>query len=184
MYSTSKSCTDRLLPPLLKAQAEMKNPELDCKVAYDRTEFRYASLGACLNAVKEPLNKNGLVLCQTFTNLEDGVRVTTTIIHAESGQTLAASIVIPVKVMTPQNLGSACTYGKRYTLCALCGIVGDDDEDGAQLLAPERVAEVCAMFATVDQTKGEKFWKSLPPEEKRDPVIAAAKEQFKARVTG
>lgn len=32
---------------------------------------------------------------------------------------------------TPQSLGSAITYGRRYLLCSMTGIAPDDDDDGA-----------------------------------------------------
>ena len=32
---------------------------------------------------------------------------------------------------TPQSLGSAITYGRRYLLCAMTGIAPDEDDDGA-----------------------------------------------------
>ena len=32
----------------------------------------------------------------------------------------------------PQQIGSALTYGRRYTLCAVTGIAPDEDDDGHQ----------------------------------------------------
>ncbi len=39
---------------------------------------------------------------------------------------------------TPQEVGSAATYARRYTLAALVGIVIDDDDDGAKASAPAK----------------------------------------------
>ena len=36
---------------------------------------------------------------------------------------------------TPQAIGSAITYGRRYSLCAVTGIAPDDDDDGAAAMA-------------------------------------------------
>jgi len=38
--------------------------------------------------------------------------------------------VIPLQHNNPQGLGSAITYGRRYTTETLFGITGEDDDDG------------------------------------------------------
>ena len=58
--------------------------------------------------------------------------LTTSLIHAVSGQTLDATWPVGAYAkLTPQQMGSALTYGKRYTLFSLVGIAGaDEDDDG------------------------------------------------------
>lgn len=42
---------------------------------------------------------------------------------------------------TPQGMGSAYTYGRRYGLAALLGIVADEDDDGNAASAPAKAPE-------------------------------------------
>ena len=52
------------------------------------------------------------------------------LVHAESGQFLASLAGIPLSKHDPQAMGSAITYGRRYSLSAMLGIVTEDDDDG------------------------------------------------------
>ena len=127
----TSEATDKIIPALIKAQKSITNPELKSKVDYNgkngrKTEFRYADLAACLAAVKRPLLDNDITLFQDFARNEGGIAVTTTLCHS-SGQWVASSpLPMPVNAADPQGVGSAFTYGKRYTLTALLGIVGED----------------------------------------------------------
>lgn len=52
----------------------------------------------------------------------------TRLIHAESGQWISSMAVIPLPKNDPQGMGSAITYARRYSLCAMLGIVTEDDD--------------------------------------------------------
>lgn len=110
---------------LLAAQAEMPNPALDSVAQVGSRHYKYASLGAVLAAVKPALNKHGIVLLQYL-----------------QGETLSTGIVwkgfkeiLDVRRVdlsgTSQQQGSAETYAKRYALCTVFCIVGEEDDDGA-----------------------------------------------------
>ena len=128
----SESITD-LAGALAKAQAEIRNPAFDSTNPHFKN--RYASLASHVDAVRAALPKFGLSVVQ-FVETPDAQRVTVTtrILHA-SGQWIE-SCVGCASGGKVQELGSAVTYLRRYALAAICGIVGEDDDDGER----ERVA--------------------------------------------
>lgn len=119
---------DQIIPALLKVQATMKqavrskvNPHLKNK---------YATLGDVWDACREELTVNSLALVQTGDGGDDsGTHLVTTLYHT-SGQWISSRLCIPLDKNNAQGLGSAITYGRRYGLAALLGIVNDEDDDG------------------------------------------------------
>lgn len=92
---------------------------------------RYADLSACVEAVIEGLNDNGIMLMQPCHESESGVTVETLFIH-ESGETMSAGkLHVPSAKNDPQGYGSALTYARRYSLMAACGIAPEDDDGNA-----------------------------------------------------
>lgn len=92
---------------------------------------KYAALDACVEAVLDALNENGIMLMQQTHLCEDGVIVETTFIH-ESGEVMSGGkLHVPAAKSDPQGYGSALTYARRYSLQAACGIAPEDD-DGNQ----------------------------------------------------
>lgn len=92
---------------------------------------KYADLAACVEAVIEALNENGIALIQPTHECESGVLVETLFIH-ESGETLSAGkLHVPAQKNDPQGYGSALTYARRYSLMAACGIAPEDDDGNA-----------------------------------------------------
>jgi len=92
---------------------------------------KYADLAACVEAVIEGLNSNGIALIQKQHPHEGGVAVETIFVH-ESGETLSAGVLtVPAAKQDPQGYGSALTYARRYSLMAACGIAPEDDDGNA-----------------------------------------------------
>lgn len=116
-----------LAAALAKAQGQMKaaaksslNPHFKSK---------YANLAAIWEAAREALSSNGLAVMQRVSSVPDGVLITTQLVHS-SGEWVRDRCVWPVAQKTPQGMGSAITYGKRYALAALVGVAADEDDDG------------------------------------------------------
>lgn len=111
---------------LAKAQGEMKNAPLNKVNPHFRC--KYADLAAIRDATIPALSKNGLAIIQ-FTTLDDDGRMKlhTRLSHS-SGEWVES--VYPLPVDKPQVMGSAITYGKRYSWSAMCGISADEDDDG------------------------------------------------------
>lgn len=89
---------------------------------------KYADLSACVEAVIDALNSNGVALVQATEPSERGVRVKTVFLH-ESGELLECGwLEVPAAKQDPQGYGSALTYARRYSLMTACGIAPEDDD--------------------------------------------------------
>lgn len=86
--------------------------------------FSYAPLDTILEAVRQPLADNGLVVVQ----LLDDDDLVTSLLH-ESGAVLSGRVSLP-RTDDIQGFGSAITYLRRYAIQALLGIAAEDDDDG------------------------------------------------------
>lgn len=92
---------------------------------------RYADLAACVEAVIDALNANGIALVQRTHDCDNGVAVETLLVH-ESGESISGGILhVPASKQDPQGYGSALTYARRYSLMAACGIAPEDDDANA-----------------------------------------------------
>jgi ERF superfamily len=97
---------------------------------------RYADLSACVEAVVDSLNENGIMLMQPTHECDHGVTVETLFIH-ESGETFSAGrLHVPASKQDPQGYGSALTYARRYSLMSACGIAPEDDDGNAASKKP------------------------------------------------
>ena len=89
---------------------------------------KYADLAACVNAVIDALNANGIALIQKTHESDNGVIVETVFVH-ESGETMdCGRLHVPADKQNPQGYGAALTYARRYSLMASCGIAPEDDD--------------------------------------------------------
>ena len=90
---------------------------------------KYADLSACVEAVIDALNDNGIYLLQKNYDCPDGVMVETVFVH-ESGEMMECGIVhFPASKKDSQGYASALTYARRYSLMASCGIAPEDDDN-------------------------------------------------------
>lgn len=99
---------------------------------------KYADLSACIEAVIDALNDNGIFLLQKNYDCSNGIMCETVFVH-ESGEMLECGIVhFPAVKQDPQGYASALTYARRYSLMAACGIAPEDDDGnmGSRKLAP------------------------------------------------
>jgi hypothetical protein len=87
---------------------------------------KYADLNAILSTVEPVLLENGLLLIQPI----QGNSVCTQIVDIDSGAMLESCMDLPQGI-TPQQMGSAITYYRRYTLQSALSLQAVDD-DGQQ----------------------------------------------------
>lgn len=99
---------------------------------------RYADLAACVEAVIEGLNSNGIYLMQRTHESETGVTVETILIHESGEEVSAGKLHVPASKQDPQGYGSALTYARRYSLMAACGIAPEDDDGNAGTAAKQK----------------------------------------------
>jgi len=110
-----------LAAALAAAQGMMENAIMNRTNPHFKS--RYADLAAIFDAARKPLSANGLAVVQT---IGDGV-LHTRLLHT-SGQWIASEHPLPM-AGRPQEIGSALTYARRYSLSALIGIAADEDDD-------------------------------------------------------
>ncbi|EJW14416.1 ERF family protein [Paenibacillus alvei] len=131
----SESITN-LAAALVKFQKEVVSPKNNANNPYFSS--KYAPLHEVINVIREPLAKYGLSYIQSTSTDEQNVTVTTLLMH-ESGEFVESEpLSLPGlqvlkgggKDFTPQGIGSAITYGRRYSLTAILGIASEDDTDG------------------------------------------------------
>jgi len=124
---------------LAGALCEVQKTELFALTSKKNPFFKskYADLSSVWDAIRAPLTSNGLAITQTMeSNNMDGVTIETTLMHA-SGEYISGSLYIKPEKNTPQGLGSAITYGRRYALMAIIGVSPEDD-DGEHAMERKR----------------------------------------------
>jgi len=125
---------NKVAAALVKAQKEF-GPALKSSTN-PHFKSRYADLAACVEAVVDALNNNGIALTQRVSPCDDGVIVETVFIH-ESGEVInCGQLHVPAAKQDPQGYGSALTYARRYSLMAACGIAPEDDDANAASRRP------------------------------------------------
>lgn len=119
-----------LYKAILAAQAKI--PTVRKNGQNPHFKSKYATLDEIWETVQKPLNDAGIiVVCDVYTH--NGERLLTTrAIHAATGEEIACTFPIMAAGTSPQAIGSAMTYARRYTLTALLEIVTGDgvDDDG------------------------------------------------------
>jgi hypothetical protein len=92
---------------------------------------KYASLANILDTIQKPLSECGLAISQ----FPDANALTTIILHADSGEWMESSYVMPVaKQNDPQAMGSAITYARRQSIGSILNLNIDDDDDGEKAM--------------------------------------------------
>ena len=133
---------------------------------------RYADLAACVEAVMDGLNANGIALLQHLSECNDGVIVETVFLH-ESGEVLnCGKLHIPATKHDAQGFGSALTYARRYSLMAACGIAPEDDD--GNLAAKKTVV------SNVNPTEVDKFIENMKRSQTEEALIASYKIAYQA----
>jgi hypothetical protein len=117
-----------LATALCAAQAEIKIAAKDAVNPHFRS--KYADLAGVWEACRKALHKHGLSVSQFAEPGNEGHLLLTTLLLHKSGQYLGGTALIPLVKSDPQAYGSALTYGRRYGLAALVGVVADEDDDG------------------------------------------------------
>lgn len=121
-------CIQDLAAALVKAHAEINGVVKSATNPYFKS--KYATLESVVDAVKPALLKQGIVVVQGLQDAENGVAVETMLLHT-SGQWISSTLRLPAAKEDAQGYGSACTYGRRYGLMAICGVPAEDDDGNA-----------------------------------------------------
>lgn len=115
-----------LATALAKAQAEMKNAHLNKVNPHFKS--KYADLSGIRDTVVPVLTKHGIAVTQT-THVEAGWLVLDTALRMEDEAIVGNFPIAELGRLTPQQIGSATTYARRYALAAIACISADEDDD-------------------------------------------------------
>jgi hypothetical protein len=181
-----------LAAALAKAQAELVNPEksLTATIRTGRPgeaerSFRYAPLASGLDIVRKTLGQHEIATLQT-TEIDRPagmVNLTTMLAHA-SGEWIASDWpVCPIGDMaSPQRMGTALTYARRYALFTLVGIAGEDDLDAPDLCVAGSSSAVMPPARNPANGRGNAFGKVTPPALLGATLSASLREMLLAEI--
>lgn len=167
-----------LYAKLLLFQQQIHGIKKDAKNPHFKSN--YASLPQILSEVKPLLSELGLILLQP---IADG-KVETTIIDSETGDKITSDFILPSNG-TPQQIGSAITYYRRYLLAGMLSLEIEDDDANtaskpAQQTAGRSNAKERLEACTTLEDLG-KVYTALTSEEKAAHI--ALKDALKAKLT-
>jgi hypothetical protein len=131
---------NELASALALAQGEMRCAEKDSSNPHFKSS--YASLDSVIDAIREPLSKNGLSIVQ-ITDYVDGNEFLITRLMHKSGQFIESKMFLNPTIK-PQERGSLLTYYRRYQLSAMCSITQGADKDDDGNLASQQAAKPAA----------------------------------------
>lgn len=151
-----------LIEALVGAQTELKNV-LTTKTN-PHFKSRYADLASVRDAVTPILTKYGLAVAQLGDIVNGAFILRTRLMHV-SGQCLESIYPLPTLLDTPQKMGSAVTYARRYSLAAILGIASEEDDDAEAIeRTNRRSAHADAMIQEIRNCKAaaalETWWSS------------------------
>jgi hypothetical protein len=90
--------------------------------------YNYADLSDVVETTREVLVNHGLAVTQPIVSMNGTTVLATRLIHT-SGEWIESTYPL-TRHDSPQEMGSAITYARRYALCSVLGIVAEEDDDG------------------------------------------------------
>ncbi len=138
--ATSSDSIKEISGALAKAQAEFQTPKRTKEAMVTATrKYKYADLQDVYDSVREPLAKNGLAITHLTQEFAGQVELVTMLVH-ESGEFFRSIYPVKARAERPQEMGSAMTYARRYTVSALLGIASEEDDDAQSAQEASREA--------------------------------------------
>lgn len=135
--------------------------------ARGKYEYRFATLDEINEATQPALQKHGLAIVQRLSSPDGATVGVQTIILFGAEQLDCGTLVMPTGG-TPQSVGSAVTYARRYGVTAALMIATEEDDDAqtaqaATAKAQERPAtspapRPSAGGATISEARQKRLW--------------------------
>lgn len=135
---------------------------------------KFANLAGVMDALQPLLSKNRLAVVQMPVSNSGACSLQTRIIHEDKSE-VSSTITIPLqRANDPQAYGAAMTYGRRYALLCMFGMVTEDDDAASASTSLEKILrELCSAtdMNELSQTKARhtesgllgtnKFWSKI-----------------------
>lgn len=159
-----------VIKAIIKIQSEMRALKKNAK----GHNSNYLDLAGLMDELRPRLSENNLAIIQTpMSNISSGgCTIETRIVH-EDGDEVSGTITVPMaRNNDPQSFGAAMTYGRRYALMAMFGLVTEDDDAKSASMDLEKLLREMGTQMTVDDLykkreehltwlKESKFWNSV-----------------------
>ncbi len=127
-----------LAEALAALQAEMPPVPKSKRADTGKFGYTYAGLDDIAPLLYPLLGKHGLSFCARPTLNTEGAFVLHYELLHSSGELRDGQYPLPDPVhSTPQQVGSAITYARRYTVSAVTGLVSDEDDDAQASSKPK-----------------------------------------------
>jgi hypothetical protein len=97
---------------------------------------KYADLADLVQAVRQPLNANGLTYFHQIVTVEGARMMRTLLVHGETESRIECDVELIVAKHDMQGMKSATTYAKRIGLESVTGVAPDDDDGNAAAKSP------------------------------------------------
>lgn len=164
-----------LAAALAQFQAEMRAVKRGANNPFFKSKF--ADLASIVEAIREPLSKNGLA----YSQFPCGSSGLTTILMHSSGEWIEETHIMAPVDQKPQSVGSALTYNRRYSLGAVLGIATEEDDDGKQaskgkLKADD--AQFANLMKVLEKSDAKALKEFMDKMQKSDKYSAEQKELF------
>jgi hypothetical protein len=174
LFSNRSVSIAQLAKALASAQGEMEHASKDSTNPHFKS--KYADLASIREACK-PLSKVGIAILQPVRATGTAVTVTTMLVHS-SGEWIAEDLTMTAGQNTPQAIGSAITYGRRYGLAAMVGIAPEDDDGQAASKPAERETKAADPVPTMPANFGQTWATLLKQADHGLPAMQAAWRQL------
>lgn len=135
----TSTAINEIFTSLAKFQSEMKGADKGGTNPHFKS--KYSTFEDAWNAIRPYLGSNGLSILQEVVTKETSVAVITLVAHSGGQWIEFGPLEIPFAKRDAHAIGSACSYAKRYALCAAIGIVAgtEEDDDGNAAVVPQSV---------------------------------------------
>jgi len=129
----------KIAKALAKAQTELKGAKKNKASSYFKNH-EYSDIFEVIDATQDTLGKNGIATTQgSWTCIKSaGFYVWTQLTH-DSGEWMRNAVRLSLGKADNHCIGTAMTYGRRYTLAAMVGI-GQLDDDAESTVEPPKKA--------------------------------------------
>lgn len=144
---------DQISKSMSLAQGEMKPASKSTVNPFFKS--KYSTLAQVWEVIREPLSKNGLCVFQDLLTTDHGISVITRVCHVSGQWIQFGPLEVPLTKKDAQGVGSASSYGKRYSLCTAIGCVSEEEDDDGEK-AVGRKSEIVAV-----KTIGKSEWTEL-----------------------
>jgi hypothetical protein len=125
----SKEHTSDIHEAFIRASLNFKTPVFNSKVSYGSTKFEYADLKEVLNCIKKPLLDEGLYICHETYFKDNEQHLRTFLRYKDGGEIGNQDWLVTVKSKEMKEVGAQITYLKRYSLCNICSLAAESDND-------------------------------------------------------